>query len=228
MGTMRCMLVGLLGVFTMAASCSNAADKSSGGAPVDHRSESSSCPEARGPGISAVPATCSQDVTRIACTADSDCTSGTNGRCVQSLGPACGYACSYDECASDSDCVGNAPCLCRSSNSDTSANTCATASNCRVDADCGRFGFCSPSLLGPCGCISEAFCDASSAGACSETGPDGVTRSVPCSCSGKCGNGYFCHTPKDSCLDDADCPRGACIFDLTSQAWMCASVLCPP
>jgi len=227
-GNIHRVLLGLLGVVTVAASCSGVPDKSLRGAPVDHRFQGSPCPAGRGPGISAVPPTCSQDLTRVACTADSACSSGANGRCLQTLGPVCGYACSYDECGSDSDCLGNAPCLCRGSNSDTSANTCATESNCRVDADCGAAGFCSPSLLGPCNCVSETFCDASSTGACTVTGPDGVTKSVPCLCTGKCGNGYFCHTANDSCLNDADCAQGTCKFDLISKAWMCTRVICPP
>jgi hypothetical protein len=48
-----------------------------------------------------------------------------------------------------------------------------------------------------------------------------------CSCGGDCGHGYFCHTPKDACLDDSDCAGGTCNFDLTSKAWMCTGVICP-
>ena len=45
---------------------------------------------------------------------------------------------------------------------------------------------------------AKTFCPPGDNG-CSETGPDGVTKQVPCSCYGNCGHGYFCHTAKDSC-----------------------------
>ena len=91
--------------------------------------------------------------------------------------------------------------------------------------------FCSPSLLGSrigCQCQSETFCQADSGSTCSETGADGVTTSVPCSCGGNCGHGYFCHKPEDACLSDSDCAaRATCNFDLTSQSWMCTGHICP-
>jgi hypothetical protein len=222
------VLLALLAVLAAAASCSGASGKTSTRAADNHRAASSACPQERGAGISGIPTQC-EGFTGAACTRDSDCASGANGRCLQAGGPSCGYYCSYDECTQDSDCKVNAPCACRSSNSDTGPNACATGSNCRVDADCGPGGFCSPSLVGsPCGCNSEIFCRADSGSSCSETGPDGVTKSVPCSsCDGNCGHGYFCHTAKDSCLDDNDCASGACNFDLTSQAWMCTGFSCP-
>jgi len=173
-----------------------AADRTVTRVPASHRLASSACSqEERGAGVSSIGPACSS----VACTRDSDCTSGANGRCLQVLGgPACQYYCSYDECTDDSDCTGNAPCACRSSSSDATPNTCATESNCRTDADCGPGGFCSPSLVSTyCQCIT-------------------VTRSF-----GNCGHGYFCHTPKDSCLDDGDCASGKCNFDLTSHSWIC-------
>ena len=80
------------------------------------------------------------------------------------------------------------------------ANICYTASNCRVDADCGPGGFCSPSNL------------------------DTIIQ-----CWGPCGTGYFCHTPKDSCLDGNDCNGSSgCYLDPTSQSWMCMMLRPPP
>jgi hypothetical protein len=221
------VLIGLMAVLAATASCSGASGKTSTRAADTHRAASSACPQERGAGISGVPTQC-QSSLQAACMRDSDCVAGTNGRCLQALGPACGYYCSYDDCTQDSDCTANAPCACRASSSDTGPNTCATGSDCRVDADCGPGGFCSPSLVGsPCECISEIFCQADSGSSCSETGPDGVTKSVPCSCDGNCGHGYFCHTPKDSCLNDGECASGTCNFDLKSKAWMCTGVICP-
>ncbi len=199
--------------------------------PANHRLSGSMCPQGRSAGVSEIPASCLQSPSSLSiipdCTQDSDCTAGINGRCLHGGGPACLYGCSYDDCSSDSDCSGNAPCACRASISDNGANTCATESNCRVDADCGPGGFCSPSLVNnACLCSSESFC-APGQGGCSETGPDGTTTQVQCLCSGSCGHGYFCHTPKDSCLDDGDCARGTCSFDQTSQTWMCSVCIGP-
>src|SRR5262249_504156 len=50
-----------------------------------------------------------------------------------------------DECFTDSNCPSGAPCICRTSASDDSANICATGGNCVLDSDCGPGGFCSPS-----------------------------------------------------------------------------------
>lgn len=229
--SMRSALLGLVALLTATASCSSAADQAVKRAPVEHRAAGTVCPPQRAMGISDIGPACSQGselASLVHCTQDSDCTSGANGRCLQFPGPACNYGCSYDECSADSDCTGNAPCVCRSSSADTAANTCESGSNCRVDADCGPGGFCSPSMLGGLlFCDSYSFCPSDGGGSCSETGPDGVTKAVACECPGNCGQGYFCHTPKDRCRDDGDCAMGSCIFDLTSQSWMCAQVSAP-
>ena len=103
--------------------------------------------------------------------------------------------CSYDTCFSDSDCLSDQPCECRDSASSSDANSCVAGGNCRGDADCGPGGFCSPSLVGK---------------AC------GYDQSVT-------GNGYFCHTQQDSCLDDSDCDSSICAFDLQSTHWICVT-----
>jgi hypothetical protein len=157
------------------------------------------------------------------------CTAGTNGRCIAGIGLACSLYCSYDECSGDSDCPGSAPCACRTSATDSAANACATASNCRVDADCGPGVFCSPSLVASsCVCISQSFCKPGQDGTCSETNSNGVTVQVPCLCNGKCGHGYFCHTPKDRRVDDSKCPIGnTCNYDQDSKSWVCRGCLFP-
>ena len=225
---MRGMLVALSALVAGTGSCSSSKDETR--VPANHRLAGSACPQDRGAGTPNG-AFCSANAPLpIDCAADSACTAGTNGRCLQGIGPACRLFCSYDECASDSDCPGNIPCACRQAASDSAPNTCATASNCRVDTDCGAGGFCSPSLIGSaCECISESFCTPGEA-SCSETDANGVmTVQVPCSCSGNCGRGYFCHTGKDSCIDDSDCTAGkTCTYDLTSQSWMCAGCVFPP
>ena len=129
------------------------------------------------------------------CTQDSDCTEGMNGRCISPnvLGPSGGSFCSYDTCFSDSDCSMNEPCRCRQSAADTAPNYCVAGSNCRIDSDCGPEGFCSPSLLD---------IDSSISGGPAEFG-------------------YFCHTPRDRCLNHSDCDPSAC-----GQSLACVSMAC--
>jgi hypothetical protein len=125
------------------------------------------------------------------CVKDSDCTSGANGRCLggQQL---CETYCSYDACFADSDCASSEVCSCRQSGP-SSANLCVPAGDCRIDADCGAGGFCSPSSL-------YGF-------ACGEA----------------CGHGYFCRTRRDACLDNSDCGQGtACLYDRREMRWKCS------
>jgi hypothetical protein len=197
-----------------------------GGSPADaakrtprkHRAAGSSCPSARGV---AQPPMCAPGAGAelpVDCLQDSDCTAGANGRCVRAFGPArCGGVCSYDACAGDSDCGGSEPCLCRASSTELAANSCVTGSNCRVDADCGVGGFCSPSVVNPyCACVSTKLCDDSShcyAG----------KMEVPCACGDACGHGYYCHTAQDECVDDEDCrPGTTCNYDRLEKRWTCA------
>jgi hypothetical protein len=48
--------------------------------------------------------------------------------------------------------------------------------------------------------------------------------------------GYFCHTSRDSCLDDSDCPGftghlggpgPVCTFDTVDRVWECETLPCP-
>ncbi len=152
--------------------------------PTDHRPQEVACPLERGPGHVDVVGDC---------TRDSDCTDGTNGRCISPnvLGPSGGSRCSYDGCFSDSDCPANQPCRCRPSAADNARNYCPAGSNCRIDSDCGPGGFCSPSLLGlgsPVG--GGSF-------------------------------GYFCHTPQDLCLNDSDCDASGCLIEQGCASMAC-------
>lgn len=222
------MLVALSALVVATSSCSSSQDETR--VPANHRLTGSVCPQDRGAGITDEGLCGPNAPLPAACSGDSTCTAGSNGRCLHGIGPACNVYCSYDECSSDSDCTGNAPCTCRSSTSDSAANTCATASNCRVDTDCGLGGFCSPSLVATsCECIGESFCQPGDDAFCAETGPNGVTIQVACLCGGNCGHGYFCHTRKDSCINDSDCPDGkTCNYDLTGQSWVCSGCAFPP
>jgi hypothetical protein len=196
--------------------------------PQKHRLSGSLCPGQRGPGASGPGAECPPDAgLPVACWQDSDCTAGSNGRCFTYRGYlACMGQCTYDACGSDSDCPGDVPCDCRPSESSSAANVCVTASNCRVDSDCGPCGYCSPSQVGArCFCPSTALCP-DGGGAC-YVGTASGWQEVPCECGDACGHGYFCHTPRDTCIDDSDCVGdGTCNYDTVNKMWSCS--LCWP
>lgn len=161
--------------------------------PMLHREAETACTAARPPGFGGF------DDPMDKCTADADCTMGTNGRCVAAIGQP--TFCSYDECASDADCGSVTACECRLA-PNYNANTCVHGT-CRVDADCGAGGYCSPSGVS---LFSNCLTDI-------EMGSIG----------------YFCHKPDDECLDDADCStmmNKACLFSVAAMRWRCHDIVC--
>ena len=185
-------------------------------APEHHRPISAACPTERGPGLPRLEG-CAPDGGGLSptCWQDSDCTAGTNGRCLNARF-ACMSVCSYDACNTDADCPSKVPCVCRASAADLAANVCVTASNCAVDADCGPDGFCSPSVVNDfCDCPATSLCLDSTACYAGNT-------KVPCACGDSCGHGYYCHTPSDTCLDDSDCDGGTCNYDRLDKRWTCS------
>ena len=106
--------------------------------PVNHRPEAETCDSVRD--VEEPSSTSEWD----ACSAHADCTEGENGRCTPSRE---GYYCTYDECFDDGDCDDKMVCECGGG---ILENRCLREGNCRVDADCGPDGFCSPTL-GSCG-----------------------------------------------------------------------------
>lgn len=186
-------------------------------APKQHRTAAGApCPMERAPVTPNPVCSCADSglCSCRACSEDSDCAAGKNGRCERGFL----FQCSYDECFVDSDCAGKAPCGCRESGQSGVSNVCLTSGNCRVDGDCGPNGYCSPSALRLCGCPSTELCPDSAA--CFDLAG---TR-VPCGgCGDSCGHGYFCHTPDDTCLDDSDCcGEGSCNYDSVRHRWDCA------
>jgi hypothetical protein len=111
-----------------------------GHVPTEHRATAAVCSHTRAPGLAIPDGFCTGT---CQCEQDSQCTSGTNGRCVLRLPSP--PLCSYDECFSDSNCGSGSVCQCRAPLDGHDANYCTPASTCRVDADCGANGFCSPS-----------------------------------------------------------------------------------
>ena len=134
------------------------------------------------------------------CIKDAECTAGLDGRCVAFPGQP--SFCSYDACSADADCGSASVCDCRNG-ANFDANTCFHG-NCQVDADCGPSGYCSPSA---------------------------VTIGFDCNTGVQPGSyGYFCHTPADECVDDADCPstmgQGACLLQPDKAIWACQPLFC--
>jgi hypothetical protein len=181
--------------------------------PIHHRQAGAACPQQRAPG-SVFVNTCAPGLAGL-CAQDADCAAGTNGRCLGARLLSCAGQCDYDECFGDSDCPASQPCACRESSSNSEANSCRKGSNCRIDGDCGPCGFCSPTPTSPfCVCTSPAFCNP----------PD-----PHATCGDSCGHGYFCHTAKDTCLEDSDCTgHDTCSFDLPSQSWICTPCMAVP
>jgi hypothetical protein len=166
--------------------------------PLNHRPTHACCPSQRSPGPSGQPYSGSVN----ACSSDSQCTAGVNGRCFPWEGLVSAGGCSYDECFTDSTCGSGTPCVCRASLTDDSANVCDPGGNCVVDADCGPGGYCSPSTRscyvnpGPyyCHtpmdtCINDSDCPSVEASSCpvftscaydSDAGHWGCSNSVCC------------------------------------------------
>ena len=190
--------------------------------PLQHRSTSASCPAQRGP----APPFCAGDTCTsqpypspyaTACSYDSQCTVGTNGRCFPWEGLVTGGGCSYDECASDANCGVKTPCLCRESSTDNGANVCDVGGNCAVDSDCGPGGFCSPSM---------EVCYSTN----TEAEVEGRNYGWP--------NPYYCHTPSDLCINDSDCAAPdagtasnpmtytPCAYNVQDSRWECTQFTC--
>jgi hypothetical protein len=168
-----------------------------GRAPQNHRANNAQCLGVAPPSDSSCPALAGAPASD--CETDSQCASGSNGRCESNGGGPAGCHCSYDTCTDDDACKTGGPCVCHGSAYLRGGNVCATG-NCQIDADCGAGGFCSPSLS-------------------------------PTSCFGLAG--YYCHTPNDQCVDDADCAAGngtQCMYDVGARRWQCQQTMtfvCP-
>jgi hypothetical protein len=143
--------------------------KPKGPEPKDHRVAAVAC--AAGPtkgnvvpapsGSASAPPGTTAAGPDAACTKDSDCKEGKNGRCAMTGGgrrrPQPG--CVYDTCFNDAECGAKSECVCGS----TGVGNHCRPGNCATDGDCGG-AYCSPSYglsCGPFGGIHGNFCHTS-------------------------------------------------------------------
>jgi hypothetical protein len=131
-------------------------DQGAARVPVNHRPSDAQC------GTPAPPGNCSVAVNNFGdagCLNDNDCASGTNGRCINGSGGPAICSCTVDACIQDSDCPLGQTCACHGSPyAFTQGNTCLQG-DCRVDADCGPQGYCSPSISATsCGRLVGYYC----------------------------------------------------------------------
>jgi hypothetical protein len=138
-------------------------------------------------------------------------------------------------CTSDSQCTSGGNGRCFPSEGLVASGGCSY-DECLIDSDCGSGAT----------CLCRSSSADNSANVCvhggncvvdSDCGPGGYcSPSVGQSCFSP--NSYFCHTAKDTCTDDLDCPsvdagadpciRTPCAFDLQKQRWTCAQIICCP
>jgi hypothetical protein len=127
------------------------------------------------------------------CSNDSACTAGTNGRCVESGGGVLECSCTYDTCTGDATCPTNQTCACHGAPyTDGQGNTCVPG-NCRVDADCGTGGYCSPTYnLNSCGSLGGYYCHTPQDQCINDTDCGGANGPELCIYSGTDGR-WECH-----------------------------------
>ena len=134
--------------------------------PTYHRASADACPV---------------NTTTETCSADTDCTASTPGKCA-------GGFCNYDACTTDADCgASGMVCSCAGQSYSTgfytyvipSSNACV-GGNCRVDADCGSGFFCSPDFTAGCPPVLDGFYCHTCEDGCIEDGdcPTGVDDGV--------------------------------------------------
>ena len=134
--------VAAAGALLFAAAC-----KSSASVPVDHRAADVPCPLS--PPLSATP-----------CDAAADCPAVAHVACIPYDDAGTPSFCNADVCNVDSACADGGVCLCGSDSTATTAvtpNVCLSAGNCRLDSDCPKVPYCSPSSVG-CGTAFSYYC----------------------------------------------------------------------
>jgi hypothetical protein len=167
--------------------------------PENHRASAVACDHTRSSNESGAPA--DQDGGFVTCHSHADCTEGENGRCSGNVHD--GWQCTYDSCFADSDCPSAASGESRSCGCEggfRSDNNVCLSGNCRVDADCGQGGYCSPTL-GDCGNYTKTV------GYYCHTNDDECNDDSDC----KVGSAY---------------PEGYCAFTPSVGHWRCSTAQC--
>jgi hypothetical protein len=117
------------------------------GLPQDHRPTDVSCP-------------LSTPIAAAPCDAAAECPVVAHVACVSYDDAGTVSFCNADVCHVDSDCADGGVCLCGSDSTAITAatsNVCLAAGNCRVDSDCPKVPYCSPSSVG-CGTTFSYYC----------------------------------------------------------------------
>jgi len=135
--------------------------------------------------------------------------------------PADRWAPEYD-CLEHADCTDGENGKCIGGDRYMGLNSFCVYDACRTDADCdpGEVCYCAVSTWARClffgNCQIDADCGPG--GYCSPSGSEdcGGHRSI---------DGYYCHTPHDTCIDNADCTgTDYCNFNVYNDRWECTAV----
>jgi hypothetical protein len=154
--------------------------------PDHHRPDDSACATPPPPGNCSVSSAMNQ------CMLDTNCTSGLDGRCIETGPPAPPFCiCSYAGCMQDTDCSLGGPCDCAG----PGGYGCVPG-NCQIDADCGTGGYCSPSNQ-----INTTGCGGFAGYFCHTIGDECTNDST---CPGATPNGQY-----------------YCVFDASLRHWKC-------
>jgi hypothetical protein len=164
-----------------------------GRVPLNHRPNDAQCLQPPSGGTCSHPET---DASYFICAENSQCTKGTNGRCQDGLAALCW--CAYDTCTDDSACSTGEVCACHGSPyADGAGNTCVPG-NCRVDADCGPAGYCSPAHgTGNCGDVTGYYC---------HTPSDTCIDDTDCSNNGETACTWSSASSNWTCQEIIECP----------------------
>jgi hypothetical protein len=132
----------------------------------------------------------------ISCSTASSCPACANGltdRCLTSGGGgSSGSYCGCDQCSRDQDCGATNVCTCEG----------------EIPGEASGVG----NICVSANCRVDADC-----------GPGGFCSPTWVSYFGRLRvDGYYCHTPKDQCGDDSDCPASTrCSYSVESAQWVC-------